>query len=142
MAEIDFTKHFVEFLKINYHFIVSAIRTQTDTIHIMANYAEESRLRLKIFEKLLKSSSEDLQQRLIETGIVHEMCQHYLNTFDELDVSTKKLTYVFLPFRNFQPVRNESLAAMSLIIQYRVRFSKMRMIRGFKCCLMKVYFGM
>mmetsp|Transcript_34363 Transcript_34363/g.31079 ORF Transcript_34363/g.31079 Transcript_34363/m.31079 type:complete len:100 (-) Transcript_34363:223-522(-) len=47
------------------------------------------------------------------------MCQHYLNTFDELDVSTKKLTYVFLPFRNFQPVRNESLAAMSLIIQYR-----------------------
>mmetsp|Transcript_34363 Transcript_34363/g.31077 ORF Transcript_34363/g.31077 Transcript_34363/m.31077 type:complete len:240 (-) Transcript_34363:556-1275(-) len=60
LAEIDFTKHFVEFLKINYHFIVSAIRTQTDTIHIMANYAEESRLRLKIFEKLLKSSSEDL----------------------------------------------------------------------------------
>ena len=66
------------------------------------------------------NQSDDLKEQLVSTGIIHDICQHYMFSYDELDVSMHKLTSSFLPFRNFLPLRNESIALISIITHYKV----------------------
>jgi len=119
LRKIDFGKYFVEILRAQYHIISSIIHTGTENIHLIVNYAEESQIRLKTLERLLLISDNSIKEEFIKTGIVHDLCNKYLKSYDQLDVSTYKLTFKFLPFRNFLPIRNEALAIVSMITQHR-----------------------
>jgi hypothetical protein len=98
-----------------YSLLQMFIRTKTESIHVIGRYVEESNLRIRIFESLLKCSSEVIKQELLESQMVHRIINTLLASKTELDVSFYRSNYKFLVFRNFLPFRAEALALISLI---------------------------
>jgi hypothetical protein len=72
--------------------------------------------RIRIFESLLKCSSEVIKQELLESQMVHRIINTLLASKTELDVSFYRSNYKFLVFSNFLPFRAEALALISLDI--------------------------
>ena len=111
--------HFVHFfsslIQKQYSLLQMFIRTRTESIHVISRYVEESNLRLRIFEGLLKSSSSSIKQELLESQTIQRIVQVLLAAKSELDVSFYRSNYKFLVFRNFLPFRAEALSMISLI---------------------------
>ena len=111
--------HFVYFfsslIQKQFYLLQMFIRTKTESIHVIGRYVEESNLRLRIFEGLLKCSSDTIKKELLESQTVQRVINSLLASKSELDVSFYRSNYKFLVFRNFMPFRAEALSMISLI---------------------------
>jgi hypothetical protein len=110
-----FVNFFSLLIQKQYAVLQMFIRTKTESIHVISRYVEESNLRLRIFEGLLKSSSRVFKQDLLETQTVQRIVNTLLPAKAELDVSFYRSNYKFLVFRNFLPFRAEAMSFVSLI---------------------------
>ena len=72
----------------------------------------------------MANNNNDLKEQLVSTGLIHDICQHYMFSYDELDVSMYKVKSSFFPFRNFLPLRNECIALISIITHHKVNYFK------------------
>lgn len=98
-----------------YSLLQMFIRTKTESIHVIGRYVEESNLRIRIFEGLLKCSNPAIKQELLESQMIQRVINTLLASKTELDVSFYRSNYKFMVFRNFLPFRAEALAMISLI---------------------------
>ena len=76
---------------------------------------EESNIRLRLFEGILKNSSETLHLELLESQCIQRIPEFLLKCDLEFDVSYYRSNYKFLPFRNFLPFRSEAICMISVI---------------------------
>jgi hypothetical protein len=115
--------HFVYFfsslMQKQYSLLQMYIRTNTESIHVIGRYVEESNLRIRIFEGLLKCSSPQIKQELLESQTIQRIINTLLMSKTELNASFYRSNYKFLVFRDFLPFRAEALALISLIFWYR-----------------------
>lgn len=98
-----------------YSLLQMFIRTKTESIHVIGRYVEESNLRIRTFEGLLKCTNAIVKQEVLESQMIHRIINTLLASKTELDVGFYRSNYKFLVFRNFLPFRAEALAMISLI---------------------------
>ena len=92
------------------------IRTKTENIHIVSRYTEESNIRIRLFEAILKSSNERLKTEIVQSMFIQSIVSTLLTCQSEFDVRFMRSNYKFLPFREFQPFRNEAVVLISIVI--------------------------
>jgi len=95
------------------------IRTKTENIHIISRYTEESNIRLRLFEAILKCTSDSIKSELLDSLFVQNIVSTLLACDTKFDVAFGKSNYKFLPFREFQPFRNEAIVLISIIFANR-----------------------
>lgn len=100
------------------------IKTKTENIHLISRYVEESNIRLRLFEAVLKSTSEKLKDELLESLCIQRILSSLMISETEFDVTFYRSNYKFLPFRNFQPFRNEGICLISIIFWNREQVPK------------------
>eukprot|EP00828_Plagiopyla_frontata_P026718 TRINITY_DN34875_c0_g1_i1.p1 TRINITY_DN34875_c0_g1~~TRINITY_DN34875_c0_g1_i1.p1 ORF type:complete len:376 (-),score=54.28 TRINITY_DN34875_c0_g1_i1:57-1184(-) len=112
---INYGQYFVTLVKRQYFLINLYIKTKTENIHLLDNYVEEANIRLQTFESIIKSNNSQLKQQFITTQFITYICSECLENTSQFDVLLYKSDMKFLPFRNYLPIRNESLAMLTSI---------------------------
>lgn len=104
-----FGYYFASLTQKQYALLQMYIRTKTENIHVISRYVEESNIRLRLFESILKCTSEKLKTELLNSLLINKIVSTLLVSETEFDVAYGKTPYKFLPFRQFQPFRNEAI---------------------------------
>ena len=73
LEAVRFGFFFASLSQKQYSILQLLIDTKTENIHVIGRYVEESNLRLRMFEFLLKSDSERLKKELLDSQMIQRV---------------------------------------------------------------------
>ncbi|EAR94381.2 EF hand protein (macronuclear) [Tetrahymena thermophila SB210] len=116
LNDSGFGKFYLDIVKKQHKLVLAFINTNTENLHVLQYYVEETNFRIVVFENILNSSNEELKDFIMENDFVKYICCSAFQNETEFQVGLYRSSLKFLPFRNFAPLRNEALSMMTAIV--------------------------
>ena len=108
-----------ELFKIQYDTISLFLNQENIDISILDNYMAEVRIRLGLFENLMKlpKKFDELKMQFIENDFINYIFRNMIFDFRKFKTEFKKLTLEFLAFKSSYVLRAEALSFLNIIFK-------------------------
>ena len=108
-----------ELFKIQYETISLFLNQENIDISVLDNYMAEVRIRLGIFENMMKlpKKFDDIKMQFIENDFINYIFKNMIFDFRKFKTEFKKLTLEFLSFKSSYILRAEALSFLNIIFK-------------------------
>jgi len=120
LNESGFGRFYIDLVRKQHSLVKLFISTQTENIHVLQYYVEETNFRIVCFENILSGQNNLLKDFLIENDFIKYVCASAFQNETEFQVGLYRSSLKFLPFRNFAPLRNEALSMITALVWHQV----------------------
>lgn len=115
LACIHFGEVFAHQLLLQFYRLRSVIQKNTEPLHVLSLYAQQSDARLSTFELLICYPS--LQAQFLAAGCLEKLIAEFLPDVRVIDAKHNKLSLDFLAFRECAPLRGEAIVIIQTILK-------------------------
>ena len=108
-----------ELFKVQYDTISLFLDQENIDISILDNYMAEVKIRLGLFETMMKlpKQYDDIKLQFLQTDFINYMFKNMINDFRKFKTDYKKLTLEFLAFKTSYVLRTEAFSFLNIIFK-------------------------